>query len=204
MTRKKKSEKPAKHSASKIFAVYQETELALRRYLHRFTSSPHDVDDITQETILRALQAERLRKIQEPRAYLFMIARNLVRDELDRKSRSVLDFIEDFAPGTDKSEEPLPDDQVDSNQRMLLFWEAVASLPAQCQQVFVLKKVYGYSHKEISSKLGISISTTEKHAATGLKRCSDFMRAELSPGNNTSAGKVTFTTPLTKPVKRHD
>ena len=61
---------------------------------------------------------------------------------------------------------------------MLLFTEAILSLPRQCQRVFVLKKVYGHSHQEISSKLGISISTTEKHVATGLKRCTEFMQSK--------------------------
>ena len=47
--------------------------------------------------------------------------------------------------------------------------------PPQCQKVFVLKKVHGYSHKEIAKELEISISTVEKHAASGLKRCSEYM-----------------------------
>jgi len=58
---------------------------------------------------------------------------------------------------------------------MKVFEEAVASLPGQCQRVFVMKKVYGFSHQEISKKLGISISTTEKHVVAGLKRCNEFL-----------------------------
>ena len=62
---------------------------------------------------------------------------------------------------------------------MMVFWEAVTTLPPQCQKVFVLKRVYGYSHKEISKKMKISVSTVEKHAASGLKRCSEFMERKL-------------------------
>lgn len=163
-----------------IFSVFREQETGIRRFLSRISPSGSDIDDITQETILRALQAERKREIQEPKAYLYMIARNVVRDALDKKSRSLIDFIEDFAPETVSSNEPPVEDQVDSRQRMLLFWEAVATLPEQCQQVFVLKKVYGYSHAEISRKLGISVSTTEKHVAAGFRRCSDFLNKRLA------------------------
>ncbi len=163
-----------------VFAAFLDNESVLRSFLRRISPSLHDVDDIAQETILRALQAEKERLIEEPRAYLFSIARNVVRDALDRKSRSIIDFIEDFGAESVLSDEPLVDEQVDSRRRMVLFWEAVSTLPAQCQQVFVLKKVYGYSHKEISKKLGISISTTEKHAAAGLKRCSDFLKDRLA------------------------
>lgn len=170
---------PKKNAPGGIFSVFREHEAALRRFVRRISPSSSDVDDIAQETILRALQAERDRDIQQPKAYLYMIARNVVRDALDKKSRSVIDFIEDFAPESVSSDEPLVEDQVDGRQRMLLFWEAVATLPEQCQQVFVLKKVYGYSHAEISRKLGISVSTTEKHVAAGLRRCIDFLDRRL-------------------------
>ncbi len=170
---------PKKNAPGGIFSVFREHEAALRRFVRRISPSSSDVDDIAQETILRALQAERERDILQPKAYLYMIARNVVRDALDKKSRSVIDFIEDFAPESVSSDEPLVEDQVDGRQRMLLFWEAVATLPEQCQQVFVLKKVYGYSHAEISRKLGISVSTTEKHVAAGLRRCVDFLDRRL-------------------------
>lgn len=176
---------PRRDAQGGIFSVFREQEAALRRFVRRISPSSSDIDDIAQETILRALQAERERDIQQPKAYLYTIARNVVRDALDKKSRSVIDFIEDFAPESVSSHEPLIEDQVEGRQRMLLFWEAVATLPEQCQQVFVLKKVYGYSHAEISRKLGISVSTTEKHVAAGLRRCCDFLDrrlAESGPG----------------------
>lgn len=172
---------------SGIYSVFREQEAALRRFLRRISPSNSDIDDIAQETILRALQAERERDILQPKAYLYMIARNVVRDALDKKSRSVIDFIEDFAPESVSSNEPLVEDQVDGRQRMLLFWEAVATLPKQCQQVFVLKKVYGYSHAEISRELGISVSTTEKHVAGGLRRCVEFLDRR---GAESGAGDV--------------
>lgn len=173
-----------KAPAGRVLSVFLEHQAGLKRFLRRIAPASLDVEDISQETILRALQAEREREILEPRAYLFVIARNIVRDALDKKTRSVIDFIEDFSPETLFSNEPPVEEQVESRQRLLLFLEAVATLPEQCQQVFVLKKVYGYSHREISRKLRISVSTTEKHVATGLKRCSEFIeRHEASQGS---------------------
>jgi len=163
---------PAK---SRMFKAIMENETMLRGFLRRFTSSSHDIDDITQETFLRALKAEKTQEIHEPKAFLFGIARNVARKELDKKSKSLIDFIEDFGSREYISNEPSLEESVDGRERMLLFSEAVATLPAQCQKVFVLKKVYGYSHQEIAKKLGISTSTTEKHVAAGLKRCSEFM-----------------------------
>ena len=57
-----------------------------------------------------------------------------------------------------------------------MFCRAVASLPAQCRKAFLMRKVYGMSHKDVAEQLGISISTVEKHVASGLLRCSTHLR----------------------------
>lgn len=167
-----------------IFSAFQESEILLKRFLRRFMSNKHDIDDICQETILRALEAEKGREINEPRAFLFGVSKNIVRKRLDKQSKSLIDYIEDFTPQEYLiNDQPDLDEALDDERKMLVFAEAVTTLPRQCQQVFVMKKVYGYSHQEIASKLGISISTTEKHVATGLKRCTEFMRNRLDVGH---------------------
>ncbi len=169
---------------SRIYNVFLENELIIKRFLRRYSSNSHDIDDISQETILRALHAEKNKEIHEPRAFLFGVAKNIARKSLEKKSRSLIDFIGDFGEKDYLSDQPSIDDHIDSRKKMLVFWEAVAGLPPQCQKVFVLKKVHGYTHKEIAKSLEISISTVEKHSATGLKRCSEFMENRKS-GNGT-------------------
>ncbi len=161
--------------SSRIFSVFLANETIIKRFLRRYSFNPDDIDDISQETILRALDAEKNKEINEPRAFLFGVAKNIARKSLEKKSRSLIDFIDDFGEKEYISNEPSVDEHIDSRKKMLIFWEAVSVLPPQCQKVFVLKKVYGYSHKEISKKLEISISTIEKHVATGLMRCSEYM-----------------------------
>jgi len=175
--------------SSVMMNTFSENESILRKFLRRFTSNFHDIEDITQETILRALNAEKKTDIEQPRAFLFGIARNVARKELEKKSKSIIDFIEDFDTKEYISNEPSQEKSLEGRQRMLLFMEAAATLPAQCQKVFVMKKVYGYSHQEIAKQLGISISTTEKHVAAGLKRCSEFMdrRTQSDEQNNSSS-----------------
>ena len=173
------SDKDDRSGISRIFRTFRENELAIKRFLRRYASNRQDIEDITQETILRALQAEKSREIREPRAFLFGVAKNIARKELQKKSRNLIEFIEDFDSGENFSYEPEAESAVDARRRLILFWEAVATLPPQCQRVFVLKKVYGQSHKEIASRLNISVSTVEKHAAAGLRRCSDHMADKL-------------------------
>ena len=175
MSKRVKKNSKATSRVTPMMAAFVDSEPVLRKFMRRFTSNHHDIEDYTQETILRALKAEKTNEIDEPRAYLFGIAKNVARKEITRKSKNIIGFIEDLAPKEYVSNEPSLEESINGRERMAIFAQAVASLPAQCQKVFILKKVYGYSHKEISKKLNISISTTEKHVAAGLKRCKEFI-----------------------------
>jgi RNA polymerase sigma-70 factor (ECF subfamily) len=62
------------------------------------------------------------------------------------------------------------------------FCEAVRQLPLQARRVFVLKKVYGYSQREIASELGIAESTVEKHVALAVRRCAAYLKEEAWQG----------------------
>jgi len=166
-------EQSASAGVWRIFDAFRVSEQALKRFLHRFISNRDDIADICQETLVCALEAERSQEIIEPRAFLFGVAKNLMRKQLDRQSRSLIAFVEDYADAHCASPEPPVERIIDDRQRMLEFAETVSTLPPQCQRVFVMKKVFGYSHKEIAAELKISVSTVEKHVAAGLKRCLD-------------------------------
>jgi len=49
-------------------------------------------------------------------------------------------------------------------------------LPAQCRKVYLLRKVHGLSHKEISDRLEISISAVEKHILRGVLKCRAYVK----------------------------
>lgn len=48
--------------------------------------------------------------------------------------------------------------------------EAISCLPRKCQEVFRMSYIMGLSHKEISEKLGIAVSTVENHVYLALKQ----------------------------------
>lgn len=49
-----------------------------------------------------------------------------------------------------------------------------------------MRKVYGMPHKEIASRLGISVSTVEKHLIKGVEQCDGYVREKMD-GNATAA-----------------
>ena len=83
---------------SRVFQAFRLREPRLRSYIRRFFWNDVIVDDICQETIVRALEAERRRKIETPDAVLFGVARNVVRKQLAWQSKSWLDVVDDCSP----------------------------------------------------------------------------------------------------------
>jgi RNA polymerase sigma factor (sigma-70 family) len=158
-----------------ILAEFKRSQLLLRHFISGYMISSLDIDDVSQETFLRAFKAEQEKRIDFPKAFLFRIAKNIIMSEFTRKTRKITDYIEDFdnsevLPDTDSLE-----DNVMAQQKLGIYCEAVAALPAQCRRVVVMKKVYGMQNKEIARRMELSISTVEKHLSKGIKQCNNVI-----------------------------
>lgn len=165
--------------------VLTDTFLLWRSYLARVVSRivpPHDIEDIVQETYVRVCQFNTKEKIRSPGMFMTRVARNLALDHIKRADvlmRSPLDEENEMEFDGNRSSVDETFHQVASREEFAYFCEAVRSLPLQCRRVFVLRKVYQYSQREIAKELGLSESTVEKHVAEGARRCTQFMRQYL-------------------------
>ncbi len=174
------NEKPHNDNITNVFVALRST---LARAVSRLVP-PKEVEDIVQETYVRVCQVETPEQIQFPRSFMLRTAQNLALDHLKRAETRLSVSLDDdldleLVGYTTRADETF--DRVAANQEFGFFCEAVRQLPLQCRKAFVLKKVYGYSQKEIALNLDISENTVEKHIATGIKRCAQFM-AELKQG----------------------
>ena len=109
-----------------VIKAFRLTETAIRRYLRRFIASDQDIDDICQEAVTRALEAAQNKSIKDPKGFLFGVARNVMRKELDKKSRSLVVFINDFCPDIEASPLPSVEHSIDGN---LSYQTIVKKLP---------------------------------------------------------------------------
>ena len=169
--------------------------ISLRSTLTRAVSRivpPKEIEDIVQETYVRVCQVEKQDEIRYPRSFMLKTAKNLALDYVKRAetrltiSNSDNDFDWDLVDIGGSEDDTF--NRVAANQEFGYFCDAVRLLPLQCRKAFILRKVYGYSQKEIAERLDISENTVEKHVATGIKRCTYFMTT-LKRGNELPSGQ---------------
>lgn len=147
-----------------------------------------DIEDIVQETFVKSYEAELKQEIKYERTYMLRTARNLalnhVTSAAERRNQSIeeLDGTPASLTGIDLEK------QIESKERFLHFCRATDTLSTEVKRVFLLKKVYGLSQRDISERIGISQSTVEKHVAKGLLQCSQFMR-QLALQDSVNAGE---------------
>ena len=81
----------------------------------------------------------------------------------------------------------LVDEAADSEQTLVARDELrrlraiVEALPTQQRRVFTLRKVYGMSPQAIAERLGLSVSTVEKHLVKAVRTCADALAREDEP-----------------------
>lgn len=162
---------------SRLTAAFLEYRSVLAGMVGRIVK-PHDIEDIVQETFIRCFEAERKHGIRHPRSFMLKTARNLAINHITRADQKLAQQLADFPSSDVYSVSASAESSVETRERFLLFCRAVRQLPLQCRRAFLLKKVYGFTQREIADFMGLSQSTIEKHVIKGLMMCSEYMARE--------------------------
>lgn len=143
----------------------------LRRYLRGLFPKESDLDDVVQESYLRVWKATR--PIASMRTFLFRVARNVALDRIRYRSRRPVTAVENLDAIDVPDEGRSPAEAARQTEREQLFSEALAALPRRSQELIILCKLNGLSHREAAQRLGLSERTVEAHILRGTKRLSE-------------------------------
>ena len=163
---------------SRIYRTFLNNQTAIRRIIAKYRPDKHDVDDLTQETFLKCFAAEISQEIQNPKAFMFRVAKNVAISEARRKRNFNTDSFEDSG-GIDvypDREQITPDDALHSRRKLAVFVEALSTMPTENRRALVMRKIEGLKFKQIAVRLGVSVSTIEKRVAAALVHCNSYMR----------------------------
>jgi RNA polymerase sigma factor (sigma-70 family) len=159
--------------------LVEQTSGGLARYVDRILVSPDDTQEVLQEAYLKVYLALRKsdREQNYPVALLYTTARNIALSRLRHQS-VVLRSVGAVAIAEElRTDIATAEQQVSASERLNSLLLVVNGLPPKCRDVFVLRWIHSMSQRDIAEKLGISVSTVEKHLAKGLRQCKTMMAA---------------------------
>ena len=148
----------------------------LRSWLSRRYPTLVDRDDLVQDVFSRLLKAHDSGPIANPRAFLFVAARNLALNKLRHLNYERPQGREPVDPLTLIDEGISPCESTALSEELQHLVKAIQDLPTRCRQVMTLRKIYGLSQKEVARKLGITINTVEAQCTIGLRKCVDHFK----------------------------
>jgi RNA polymerase sigma-70 factor (ECF subfamily) len=130
-------------------------------------------EDIVQTVWLKLRERGDSESWQEPRAVIFTTAANLGTDThrrevvAERALTREAAVSEEIAPG--------PEFQVDAAAQLERISVALAQLPEQCRQAFLLNRIDGLTHAEIATRMGVSTKTIQRHVERALRVCIEVL-----------------------------
>lgn len=148
---------------SGIEELYRSHVAWLRRALGYRLGGQIDVDDVVQDTYVRATRYNDDAALLYPKALLLRIALNIARDEIRRDARIPAN---DLALSRDIA--------VEGDQEYLLALKrTVLSLPPDLRCVFLLSRFSAMTNLQIAEHLGVSVKTVEYRMRKALLLCSE-------------------------------
>lgn len=166
-------------------------ERRLARLLSRFVRDPHEVEDIAQETFIKAYRA--LANFRGDAAFytwLYRIGINTAKNYLmarGRRAPTTTEFDAEEAEGFEGAERlhelNTPESELLSKEIGQVVNAAMAALPEDLRTAIALREIEGLSYEEIAETMGCPIGTVRSR----IFRAREAIAAKLRPilGTNT-------------------
>lgn len=160
-----------------VEALYLQYRQSLLNYLTGIMpGGRQDAQEILHETYIRLLRHNDLERLEEnPRAYIFTIATNLVRDSLRRGKSRKEDAHTDAEDCELATEAPSPLRSVSWQQSVAQLKQALLQLKPQTRQIFLLSRFEELTYPEIAEQLKLSSRTVERHMSKASQTLRDAL-----------------------------
>ncbi|EJN07753.1 RNA polymerase sigma factor, sigma-70 family [Herbaspirillum sp. YR522] len=131
--------------------------------------------DLAQESYVRVYAAQTAgTSIDDPRALLYRIARNLLVDHHRHTAlRAEVEIpTDDDVVTTVQGPKGLePEIAAASRQGVMELVGVIDGLPPRCRQAFMLNRFDGLSYAQVAAEMGISVKMVEQHIKHALDAC---------------------------------
>lgn len=154
--------------------------LKLRKLLRSRGRTMDETDELIQEAFLRLQVYRRERHVKEPEAFLVRTVQNLHIDLVRSRVRRGTQLEADSARIQLVDPKPSPVEVLAAQQRLQRLKAGLEALHPRTREIMLLHRVEGFSHAQIATRLGVTVSAVEKHIAKAGLFLSDWMTEEQS------------------------
>jgi RNA polymerase sigma factor (sigma-70 family) len=150
-------------SAGEVARRAQVLRGALTRYFARHVSDQSEIDDLIQDVFLRIVKRGGSYRLDNFDGYVFETAASVLADRFRRRRVRHTDQHLSFDPDLHGGVDLGPDAVLAGRDALRRTTIVLMDLPERTRTVFVLRRLEGQSYREISLRLGLSVSAVEKH-----------------------------------------
>lgn len=152
-------------------SLYRQHHHELIGFLSRQVESRDQADDLCHEVYIRLLNALPTRDdpLDNPRAYLFRIARNLL---IDHRRRGQPDLIAiDALEPVLVCPRACPEADACQQQCVHQLTRVLSTLPQRLRQALIWHRMEGMTQREIGERFGVSERMAGRYIAQAMTRC---------------------------------
>ena len=166
-------------------------ERALYYYLRRLVREEHVLEDLVQESFIKAFEALDSYSPQYAfSTWLYRIAKNHTIDHLRKKrlpTRSIDRPVRGGKSGAEGDERPYqvpderayrPDEHIVKDQRRTIIQDAIDALPEKYRRVIELRHQEELSYKQIAEELDLPLGTVKAHIYRARERLHKHLRSK--------------------------
>lgn len=153
-------------------ALFAEHQNEICAYLRaKFGDGPPEPDEIAQAAFLKLSGLPKDQVIENPRAFLYSTARNLMIDELRKKQRRDAHRRATLGESAEESLDVLtPERVLLAKERFAIMRATLQDLPDRQRDVLILSRIEGLTYTEIAKRIGISETSVRRDIASGIAK----------------------------------
>ena len=154
-----------------VGVLYRRYRDGLRAYVARtFGSGPPDPEDVVHVVFEKYAAVINSKHILNPKAFLFVSARNYVIDQRRRQAVRA-EFAKDAQNLADNTDELHAERVLESKQRWAAIEAAIEQLDSRSREMLLMSRIHGLSSAEIARRHGCSATLVKNIIARALVAC---------------------------------
>ncbi|WP_417451302.1 RNA polymerase sigma factor [Kordiimonas sp.] len=177
----KRTDKLVADERSQIERIFLRYKNDVQRYLVSLVRSDDDAHDLLQDTYLKLCTRQNIEDLNNnPKAYLFVVATNLAKDFMRRRSTRQESKHVCINSVEIEANSASPEAMAEWNGNLDSIKKTLLTLDSKTKQVFVMRRFMGYSAADIATHMKISKRTVERHLVNAL----DKIKSDLDKRNH--------------------